>query len=185
MADFRARAAAAGHACVHVQAIGLGARHLPPPFAASLAAVGVDSVTEYCPQHHFAMTTFPLVDYASYSANYIQSYGAMAEIVAPIPYVPNFGVAWDPSPRSVQTDDYDGWGYPSTPVLQPTLPEFRDAVAAAAAAVAARCTDAWCMLSVYAYTEFSEGGSLWPTIEDGTGRLDSFTAVFGNRSSSA
>jgi hypothetical protein len=182
MADFRARAAAAGHACVHVQAIGFGARRLPPPFAASLAAVGVDSVTEYCPQHHFPMTTFPLVNYTEYSANYIASYGAMAKIFAPVPYVPNFGVAWDPSPRSIQSDDFDNWGYPSTPVLQPTLPEFRDAVAAAAAAVAARCTDAWCMLTVYAYTEFSEGGSLWPTVEDGTGRLDAFSEVFGNRS---
>jgi len=182
LAGFRARAAAAGHACVHVQAMGLGARHLPPPFAASLATIGVDSVTDYCPQHHFGMDTFPLVDYAAYSANYIASYGALAALVAPVPYVPNFGVAWDPSPRSVQSDDFDNWGYPSTPVLQPTLPEFRAAVAAAAASVAARCTDEWCMMTVYAYTEFSEGGSLWPTVADGTGRLDAFAAVFGNRS---
>ena len=182
VAAFRARAAAAGHACVHIQAIGLGARQLPPPVAASLAAVGVDSVTEYCPQHYAPMTSFPLVDYAAYSSGYIADFSAMAAAVAPLPYVPNFGVAWDPSPRTVQTDDFDNWGYPSTPVLQPTLPEFRAAVAAAGDAVASRCTDAWCMLTVYAYTEFSEGGSLWPTVADGTGRLDAFTAVFGNRS---
>jgi len=37
-------------------------------------------------------------------------------------------------------------------------------------------------MTVYAYTEFSEGGSLWPTLADGTGRLDAFADVFGNRS---
>ncbi len=49
-ADFRARAAAAGHACVHVQVMGFGARALPAPFGASLQAIGVNSVTDYCPQ---------------------------------------------------------------------------------------------------------------------------------------
>lgn len=179
---FRARAAAAGHACVHVQAIGMGARQLPPPFAASLAALGVGSVTEYCPQHYFGMNTFPLVNYSEYSDTYIAGYGALAALVAPVPFIPNFGAAWDPSPRTVQSDAFDNWGYPATPVLQPTLPEFRAAITAAAESVAARCTEALCMLTVYAYTEFSEGGSLWPTVADGTGRLDAFTAVFGNRS---
>jgi hypothetical protein len=39
------------------------------------------------------------------------------------------------------------------------------------------------MLTTYAYTEFSEGGSLFPTEVDGYGRLQAFQAVFGNRSS--
>ena len=101
--------------------------------------------------------------------------------VAPLPYAPNFGVAWDPSPRTVQSDAFDNWGYPSTPVLQPTLGEFGAALAAAANTVAATCTESWCVMTVYAYTEFSEGGSLWPTVADGFGRLDAFTRVFGNR----
>jgi hypothetical protein len=182
IAAFRARAAAAGHACVHIMAMGLGARRLPPPLNASLAALGVDSVTDYCPQHHFPMQGFPLADYAAYSSNYISKFGELAALVAPTRYAPNFGVAWDPSPRSVQSDDYDGWGYPSSTVLQPTLPEFRAAVAAAAESVAASCAEDWCLMTVYAYTEFSEGGSLWPTLADGTGRLDAFADVFGNRS---
>jgi hypothetical protein len=37
------------------------------------------------------------------------------------------------------------------------------------------------MMTVYAYTEFSEGGSLWPTVADGFGRLESFGNIFGNR----
>jgi hypothetical protein len=183
---FRAKAAAAGFPCVHIQGMGFGVRRLPPPLAASLAALGVGSVTDYCPQHYAPMEGgFPLVDYPSYSAGYIASYGALAAQVAPTPYIPNFGVAWDPSPRTTPSDDYDGWGYPSTPILQPTLPQFRDAIATAAESVASRCTQAWCMMTVYAYTEFSEGGSLWPTVVDGMGRLDAFTAVFGNRSSRA
>lgn len=183
LAAFRARAAAAGHACVHIQVMGFGARHLPLPLGASLTALGVDSVTDYCPQHYAAMDTFPLVNYSSFSSNYIQSFGALAAEVAPVQYIPNFGTAWDPSPRTIASDDHDNWGYPSTPVLQPTLPEFRAAISAAGESVAARCTAGEvCMMTVYAYTEFSEGGSLWPTVVDGFGRLDAFTAVFGNRS---
>ena len=105
-----------------------------------------------------------------------------------MPYVPNLGVAWDPSPRTVQSNDFDSWGYPATtPALgfQPTLGEFSQAVALAADTVAARCSQEWCMMTVYAFTEFSEGGSLWPTVADGTGRLDAFTAVFGNLSCEA
>jgi len=112
IAAFRARAAAAGHACVHVQAIGMGARRLPAPIPASLATLGVDSVTDYCPQHHFPMEGFPLVDYTAYSSNYISQYGALAAMVAPVAYAPNFGVAWDPSPRTVQSDAFDNWGEP-------------------------------------------------------------------------
>lgn len=181
IASFRARAAAAGHSCVHIQAMGFGARSLPSPIPASLAALGVNSVTDYCPQHYQSMPGFPLADYAAYTSSYVTRQGELAAQVAPVLYAPNFGVAWDPSPRTVQSDAYDGWGYPSTAVLQPTLPEFQAAVVAAADAAAARCTADWCMMTVYAYTEFSEGGSLWPTLVDGFGRLDAFTSVFGNR----
>ena len=127
------------------------------------------------------MSGFPLVDYAAFSSNYISAYGALAALVAPVPYVPNLGVAWDPSPRSVQSDVFDNWGYPSTPVLQPTVAEFAAAAAAAGESVASSCTADSCMLTVYAYTEFSEGGSLWPTVADGFGRLNAMTDVFGDR----
>ena len=83
----------------------------------------------------------------------------------------------------MQSDLFDAWGYPATPILQPTVEEFTAAAAAAATAVAERCTDAWCFMTIYAYTEFSEGGSLWPTAVDGFGRLNAFSAIFGNRTS--
>ena len=189
LAAFRARAAAAGHACIHLQVMGMGARKLPSPLPDTLAALGVSSVTDYCPQHYAGMqpaaSGSPLVNYSAYSRGYVAQYGALAAQVAPVPYVPNLGVAWDPSPRTVQSDDFDSWGYPATPVLQPTLGEFSQAVALAADTVAARCSQEWCMMTVYAYSEFSEGGSLWPTVADGTGRLDAFTAVFGNRTGGA
>ena len=90
-AAFRARAAAAGHACVHVQAMGFGARNLPAPIAASLQKIGVSSITDYCPQHYQPMSGFPLVDYAAYAESYITRYGELAAQVAPLPYAPNFG----------------------------------------------------------------------------------------------
>lgn len=131
------------------------------------------------------MNHFPIEPYAAYAATAISHYGRNAAAAAPVAYVPNLSVAWDPSPRTVQSDEYDGWGYPSTPVLQPTPSELQVAAAAAADYVASSCDPAWCMLTVYAYTEFSEGGSLWPTVQDGYGRLDAFKAVFGNKTKGA
>ena len=93
--------------------------------------------------------TFPLTEYAPYAATSIAHYAANAAQVAPIPYVPNLSVAWDPSPRTIVTDAWDGWGYPSTPVLQPT-PDELQAAAAAAAYVGDFCDPAWCMLTVCA-----------------------------------
>jgi hypothetical protein len=61
------------------------------------------------------------------------------------------------------------------------VPELAAALTTLANKVAGACDPAWCMMTVYAYTEFSEGGSLWPTVADGTGRLDTFKSVFGPR----
>jgi len=105
----------------------------------------------------------------------------LSKKTSPLPYIPNFNVAWDPSPRTIQSDAYDNWGYPSTAVLQPTVPELTAALQSLANRVARECSPQWCMLTVYAYTEFSEGGSLWPTAMDGYGRLDAFKGVFGAR----
>lgn len=73
-------------------------------------------------------------------------------------------------------------GYPFSPALQPTVAEIETALEASATAIAAVCDPAWCLLTVYAYSEFSEGGTLWPTAEDGFGRLEAFQKVFGNHS---
>jgi hypothetical protein len=162
--------------------MGFGARVLPAPLGASLQAIGVNSVTDYCPQHYTPMNGFPLVNYSAFSSGYISSYSALAAQVAPVPYIPNLGVAWDPSPRTAQSDAFDNvGGYPFTPVLQPTVSEFAAAAAAAAASVASSCTEEFCMMTTYAWTEFSEGGSLWPTAADGFGRLDAMQAIFGDR----
>lgn len=160
------------------------------------------------------MSGFPLTDYPSYAAEAVASYVGQAKAFSPTPYVPNFSVAWDPSTRTVQSDVFDAaavaTGYPFSPALQPTgayaycdmgpalarcrpstcppvslVAEIQTALVAAAATIAAECDPAWCLLTVYAYTEFSEGGTLWPTQEDGFGRLQAFQAVFGNRSQSA
>lgn len=179
MASFRARAAAAGIECLHIQAEGFNVRGAGG--AAAIAALGVGSITDYCWQHYQGMDTFPITPYADYAAQAIARIDSLSKEAAPLPYIPNFSVAWDPSPRTIQSDAYDNWGYPSTPVLQPTVPELASALASLADKVASECDPAWCMLTVYAYTEFSEGGSLWPTVADGMGRLEAFQSVFGDR----
>ena len=90
----------------------------------------------------------------------------------------------------MQSDVFDATavatsGYPFSPALQPTVVEIETALESAAASIISDCDPAWCMLTVYAYSEFSEGGTLWPTADDGFGRLDAFQHVFGNRSKAA
>ena len=181
MASFRARAAAAGVPCLHIQAEGFNIRGADGP--AAIAALGVGSVTDYCWQHYQGMGEFPITPYADFAAAAIARIDSLSKETAPLPYIPNFSVAWDPSPRTIQSDAYDNWGYPSTPVVQPTVPELASALATLAQKISGECDPAarWCMMTVYAYTEFSEGGSLWPTVADGTGRLDAFKSVFGAR----
>ena len=62
VADFRARAAAAGVPCIHLQAEGfslhnVGSKSIPEV----IAALGIDSVTDYCWQHYLEMKGFPIV----------------------------------------------------------------------------------------------------------------------------
>jgi hypothetical protein len=62
VADFRARAAAAGVPCIHLQAEGfslhnVGRKSVPDV----IAALGINSVTDYCWQHYLGMSGFPLV----------------------------------------------------------------------------------------------------------------------------
>jgi hypothetical protein len=178
--SFRTSAANAGISCLHIQADGVGVRSATGK--AALTSLNIGSVTDYCWQHFQGMPDFPLTEYAPYAAASLARLPELKAEVAPLPYVPNFSVAWDPSPRTVQSDAYDNWGYPSTPVLQPTPLEIQIALNNTAQAVATGCDPSWCMLTVYAYTEFSEGGSLFPTVLDGYGRLNAFKAVFGARS---
>lgn len=182
--DFRNRALAKGFPCVHIQVMGFGVRStFPKPYGTTLTYLGINSVTDYCFQHYQGFSTFPLENYTDYSTKAINQYSSLGEEMTPIPYIPNFGIAWDPSPRTVQSDAYDNWGYPSTSVLQPTPTEILNSLTLASNYITNNCDPAWCMLTVYAYTEFSEGGSLFPTVADGYGRLNAFQSVFGNRSS--
>jgi hypothetical protein len=182
ISDFRARAMLAGIPCVHLQAQGVGVRPWGSAISARLAALGIDSVTDYCWQHYQPMPDFPLTAYAPYAAASMLQYAELAAAVAPVHYVPTFSVAWDPTPRVVGTDAFTLGPYPFTAILQPTVSEIQEALAAAGAYAASNCRGAWCMLTIYAFSEFSEGGTLWPTVADGYGRLQAVQAVFGNRS---
>jgi hypothetical protein len=181
IAGFRARALLAGVPCIHLQAQGVGVRPWGASISTNLQALGVDSVTDYCWQHYETMPDFPLTAYAPYASAAMAQYDALQAQVAPVHYFPTFAVAWDPSPRALGTDAFTLGAYPFTPVLQPTVPEIRAALEVAGAYASSHCRGAWCMLAVYAYTEFSEGGTLWPTVADGYGRLQAVQAVFGNR----
>jgi hypothetical protein len=122
MASFRARAAAAGLPCLHIQAEGFNVRGAGG--AAVIAALGVGSVTDYCWQHYQAMDTFPITPYADYAAKAIAKIDSLAQETAPLPYIPNFSIAWDPSPRTIQSDAYDNWGCVSTHTTHTSMYSF-------------------------------------------------------------
>lgn len=182
-AAFRAAAAQRGIPCIHLQAQDYGVHPFGPSnWPAALAALGIDSVTAYTWIHNTSPQTFPLTDYDQYAAASMAYWPTAEAQFAPVPYVPNFSVAWDPSPRTLATDNYDNWGYPCTAVVQSTPAQIQAQLETTAAYLTARCDPAWCALTVYAWNEISEGGTLEPDSVYGTGRLDAFAAVFGNRS---
>jgi len=155
----------------------------PTVWPTVIQQLGIDSVTAYVWQHNTPMNGFPLTDYDQY-ANASMSYWAIAQQqFAPTPYVPNFSVGWDPSPRTVQSDAFDNWGYPATAVVQSTPAQIQNHLQIGADIITSECDPAWCMMTVYAWNEWTEGGNLEPDSIWGYGRLQAFQAVFGNRTS--
>ncbi len=113
LADFRARARAAGAGELHLNAIawGLG-ENVPPhqrgfrPLPDSLiSALGFDSVTSYNWFQHVPFRGELTADYEHITAAASGGWPKFAETYS-VPYYPNVLMGWDASPRAVQSEEF-------------------------------------------------------------------------------
>lgn len=182
-ARFRAKARAAGHAGIHLNAmqkrLGTG---LDP--RAVCAALQVDSVTDYNWHDRFNLRekTFPATPYQeAMDANL--AVWAERDPRCDRPYVINVTTGWDSTPRCNQAEVFDNLGYPWVPVLVDDGPEKFGAALRAARDFLAAHPAAAPMLTINAWNEWTEGAYLLPDQRDGLARLEELRAVFPPRDS--
>ena len=179
--DFRRRARAAGAGEIHLNAVVWGRTILPGEKKVEnvnevLDALGFDSVSSYVWVHHRPMPDFPFTDYAAYRDHNIADWAKFATAYGR-PYFPNVTMGWDPSPRTIQTSNYDNLGYPFTPILGNNTPaEFKRAVEAVVAHLRERKADP-AIFSINAWNEWTEGSYLEPDTKNGFGYLQAIRDV--------
>eukprot|EP00698_Gefionella_okellyi_P006810 TRINITY_DN1635_c0_g1_i1.p1 TRINITY_DN1635_c0_g1~~TRINITY_DN1635_c0_g1_i1.p1 ORF type:complete len:419 (-),score=77.03 TRINITY_DN1635_c0_g1_i1:204-1433(-) len=180
IAAWRNRAAAAGIPCIHLNAIDWGLKPYAERANDIIGHLGVNSVTSYCFIHNVAPPTFPVTRY-QYMVNQTQLYWQHASETFAVPYLPHVSVAWDSSPRAVQTDVYENVGYPFMPVFSATQAELREALQAAAEFSRKQCADKhdWCAVTINAWNEWTEGSYLEPDTVHKYEYLQAVKDVFG------
>ncbi len=181
--ELRERVRKAGLGELHLNAVVWGQQILPGEKKAAnvnelLDALGFDSVTSYVWIHHHEMPDFPETDYAAFAQENIADFEKFTQKYQ-LPYYPNVSMGWDPSPRTIQTDDYEYIGYPYTPTLSNNTPEeFEKALRAAKSFLEQGRTNPK-ILTINAWNEWTEGSYLEPDTKNGYGYLKAIQHVFG------
>ncbi len=183
LAGFRARVKAAGLPDVHLNAVVWGIHALSGEAAttdpaATLATLGVDSLTSYVWVHHTPLDTFPTTPYADYARRAMEDWERSTRRYA-LPYYPNVTMGWDSSPRTVQSDVYENLGYPFMPALDGNTPEAFEAILGEAKRFLDRGLTRPPILTINAWNEWAEGSYLEPDTTHGLGYLDAVRRVFG------
>jgi hypothetical protein len=182
LAEFRRKTKAAGFPDLHLNAVVWGRPILPgektPAQPEKLVPeLGFDSITSYVWIHHVPLNKLE-TDYRQVQEQYFKYWGE-TETKFKLPYYPNVSMGWDPSPRTVQTDEYGNFGYPFTNTISGNTPErFRDALLA----VRRRLEESPSrprILNLNAWNEWTEGSYLEPDTVNGLGYLQAIREVFG------
>jgi hypothetical protein len=174
--DFRARARAAGHGELHLNAV---VTQFVADASRLVQTMGFDSVTNYT-WIHFEYDKFQGIS-TPYRTVRTAAESGWADVQAQfsVPYLPNVTAGWDASPRTAQTDTFDKIGYPFETILTGNTPdEFRAALAAAREYLA-RPETTIKIATINAWNEWTEGSYLEPDRRDGLARLQAIKKVFG------
>ena len=166
LADFRARAKAAGLPGLHLNAVGLDMLDRSPQSAArhdQVVKAGFDSCTSYncvCLSEKW-MQEFPRVDFQEMADDYIEVAKKTMRAL-PFPFYPVITTGWDPSPRTIQSEVYDPTPcYPWMAVMESSPEKLADATRKTAELLMTRPADERIMF-FNAWNEWTEGSYLEP-----------------------
>lgn len=166
LADFRARAKAAGLPGLHLNAVGLDMLDRSPQSAArhdQVVKAGFDSCTSYncvCLSEKW-MQEFPRVDFQEMADDYIEVAKKTMRAL-PFPFYPVITTGWDPSPRTIQSEVYDPTPcYPWMAVMESSPEKLVDATRKTAELLMTRPADERIMF-FNAWNEWTEGSYLEP-----------------------
>lgn len=166
LADFRARAKAAGLPGLHLNAVGLDMLDRSPQSAArhdQVIKTGFDSCTSYncvCLSEKW-MQEFPRVDFQEMADDYIEVAKKTMQAL-PFPFYPVITTGWDPSPRTIQSEVYDPTPcYPWMAVMESSPEKLADATRKTAELLMTRPADERIMF-FNAWNEWTEGSYLEP-----------------------
>lgn len=144
-----------------------------------LKEMGFDSVTTYVWIHEHILSSFPTMEYSDFREICQKDFNILTEKYKGIDYYPNVTCGWDPSPRTVQTEDYDDLGYPFTRILANNTPEeFKKALISVKNFLDSSNLQTK-MFTINAWNEWTEGSYLEPDTEFGYQKLQAIKDVFG------
>ena len=166
LANFRARAKAAGLSGLHLNAVGLDMLDRSPQSTArhdQVIKAGFDSCTSYncvCLSEKW-MQEFPRVDFQEMTDDYIEVAKKTMQAL-PFPFYPVITTGWDPSPRTIQSEVYDPTPcYPWMAVMESTPEKLAEATRKTAELLMTRPVDERIMF-FNAWNEWTEGSYLEP-----------------------
>ena len=181
---FREKTICAGFSDLHLNAVVWGgsnwADFVPTrsdeleTVAASVNALGFNSVTSYVWIHHVALPSFPETPYLDVQKKYCEyrkrakkAFGAVG-----LPYYPNVSMGWDASARTQPTEPHANLGYPYMPAMSGNTPEAFGMAVAETVDYLQSLQETDRILTINAWNEWTEGAYLEPDMVNGMGYLE-------------
>lgn len=182
IAKFRAKTKAAGFEDLHLNAVYWGIPNIPGEGQVAdpvgfIEELGFDSVTSYVWIHHVALPERE-TDYNYVRDAYFRHWDGAKKSFS-IPYYPNASVGWDSSPRTDQSGEWGGWGYPYTNIISGNGPDrFKEALAKIKERLDADATLPR-IVTINSWNEWTEGSYLEPDTVYGMQYLEALRDTFG------
>lgn len=179
IADFRDRVRKAGFAGLELNVILQRVPVLPGEGRESEISVaidlGFDSTASYVWVHHVPLPKTCEMPYSDAMNGYFAEWDNIMKRCT-IPYYPNVTVGWDPSPRTIASDDWAPVGYPYSCTFSQNTPEaFQEALAKTKIRLEKEHIRTF---SINCWNEWTEGSMLEPEAEYGMGYLEAVKKVF-------
>ena len=139
--------------------------------------LGLDQISVYgaCPEDKY----FPTVDYYQWQQERVIPDMDFFNAGLQLPFNPNISVGWDSSPRTVQSESYEGIGYPFCTVTINDTPEQLEKVLNLYKERFETGIYRGRVLSIACWNEWTEGSYIEPDRQYGFGRLEAIKKVFG------